>query len=164
MPCGTGKTMTILSFLVAYRRQCPALVEKIVYCTRTVPEMLKVVEELRDLVSYYQESGINLDLLSVSLSARTNMCINPDVASCSNRLEVDLECRKRTATFARRNAKMSPNRTDLVRCGFFETLQQKTLSDVMPRGIYNLEDLKQFGKEANLCPGLENSMPLIYFI
>jgi len=152
MPCGTGKTITLLSFLIAYKRQCPAVIEKIVYCTRTVPEMLKVIEELRDLVQYYKDCNIDLDLLSVSLSARQNLCINPDVVEgCSSRMEVDLQCRRRTATFARNNAKMSPS-ADRPTCSFFESLQQKTLSDVMPRGIYNLEELKEFGKEANLCP------------
>ena len=29
MPCGTGKTITILSFLVAYKRKNPHIVQKI---------------------------------------------------------------------------------------------------------------------------------------
>ena len=151
-PCGTGKTMTLLSFLVAYKRHSPASLSKIVYCTRTVPEMLKVQEELRDLVKYYKENSAPLDLLSVCLSARQNMCCNNDVLnSSSSRLEVDSECRRRTATFARKSAKMSPSENKPT-CSYFETLQQKTLSDVMPRAIYSLEDLKDFGMDAGLCP------------
>ena len=88
----------------------------------------------------------------MALSARQNLCINPDVSNCStSRHDVDLECRRRTATFARKSAKMSPSESRPI-CSFFETLQQKTLADVMPRGIYNIEDIKEFGQEAGLCP------------
>ena len=57
MPCGTGKTITILSFLVAYKRKNPHIINKIVYCTRTVPELTKAMEELRDLVDFYEKDG-----------------------------------------------------------------------------------------------------------
>ena len=46
---------------------------------------------------------------------------------------------------------MSPSENKPT-CSYFETLQQKTLSDVMPRAIYSLEDLKDFGMDAGLCP------------
>ena len=62
MPCGTGKTVTILSFLIAYKRQFPHVVNKIVYCTRTVPELTKAMEELRDLVTYYESAGSPLQV------------------------------------------------------------------------------------------------------
>ncbi|CAG5108094.1 Oidioi.mRNA.OKI2018_I69.chr1.g3629.t1.cds [Oikopleura dioica] len=151
MPCGTGKTVTILSFLIAYKKAHPASLEKIIYCTRTVPELTKVVEELRDLVQYYADNGQHLDLLSMSLSSRQNLCVNPEVMSCGGRIEVDTECRRRTATFARRNAKMSPGGEN-PSCSYFENLENSTLSAKLPRGIYNLEDIKEFGKEETLCP------------
>ena len=152
MPCGTGKTMTLLSFLVAYKRHSPASLSKIVYCTRTVPEMLKVQEELRDLVKFYNKNGASMDLLSVCLSARQNMCVNNDVLNgCGSRIEVDSECRRRTATFARKAAKMSPSESKPT-CSYFESLQQKTLSDLLPREIYSLEDIKDFGMDNGICP------------
>ena len=145
MPCGTGKTVTILSFLLAYKKAHPASLEKIIYCTRTVPELTKVVEELRDLVQFYADNGEHLDILSMSLSSRQNLCVNSEVTSCGGRIEIDTECRRRTATFARRNAKMSPS-PENPSCSYFENLENSTLSAKLPRTIYNLEDIKNFGK------------------
>ena len=148
MPCGTGKTVTILSFLLAYKKAHPASLEKIIYCTRTVPELTKVVEELRDLVQFYADNGQHLDILSMSLSSRQNLCVNSEVTSCGGRIEIDTECRRRTATFARRNAKMSPS-PENPSCSYFENLENSTLSAKLPRTIYNLEDIKNFGKVKN---------------
>ena len=41
MPTGTGKTITLLSLITSYQLAHPE-VGKLVYCTRTVPEMEKV--------------------------------------------------------------------------------------------------------------------------
>lgn len=43
MPSGTGKTVSLLSLVVAYMKACPGAIEKFVYCSRTVPEIEKVV-------------------------------------------------------------------------------------------------------------------------
>jgi Rad3-related DNA helicase len=51
MPTGTGKTITLLSLITSYQLAHPE-VGKLVYCTRTVPEMEKVLAELRELVAY----------------------------------------------------------------------------------------------------------------
>ena len=93
---------------------------KKVYCTRTVPELQKAMEELRDLVSYYESEGIKLDLLAMSLSARPNLCINPCVTG-GNRSEVDNQCRARTATFVRKQNRESP-KPDQLRLVFIRLL------------------------------------------
>jgi DNA excision repair protein ERCC-2 len=49
MPTGTGKTVTLLSFTVSYQRAHPE-VPKLIYCTRTVPEMEKVLQELKVVI------------------------------------------------------------------------------------------------------------------
>jgi hypothetical protein len=41
MPTGTGKTVTLLSLITSYQLAHPE-VGKLIYCTRTVPEMEKV--------------------------------------------------------------------------------------------------------------------------
>ena len=51
MPTGTGKTITLLSLITSYQLAHPE-VGKLIYCTRTVPEMEKVLQELKDLVDY----------------------------------------------------------------------------------------------------------------
>ena len=51
MPTGTGKTITLLSLITSYQLAHPE-VGKLIYCTRTVPEMEKVLQELKELVDY----------------------------------------------------------------------------------------------------------------
>jgi Rad3-related DNA helicase len=41
MPTGTGKTVTLLSLITSYQLAHPET-GKLIYCTRTVPEMTKV--------------------------------------------------------------------------------------------------------------------------
>ena len=47
MPTGTGKTVTLLSFITSYQLAHPET-GKLIYCTRTVPEMTKVRAERAD--------------------------------------------------------------------------------------------------------------------
>ncbi len=56
---------------------------KLVYCTRTVPEMEKVLGELQELIHYrarYFPPGEDPKMLALGLSSRKNLCINPGVA------------------------------------------------------------------------------------
>lgn len=43
MPTGTGKTVCLVSLITSYQLAHPE-VGKLIYCTRTVPEMVKCVE------------------------------------------------------------------------------------------------------------------------
>ena len=54
MPTGTGKTVALLSLIMAYQAKHKD-VGKLIYCTRTVPEMGQVMEELREVVKYRTE-------------------------------------------------------------------------------------------------------------
>lgn len=81
MPSGTGKTTTLLSLIVAYMKAHPLEITKLVYCSRTVPELEKVVEELRKLMDYYdKETGSEHNILGLALSSRKNLCIHPAVS------------------------------------------------------------------------------------
>uniref|UniRef100_A0A8C1IAJ0 General transcription and DNA repair factor IIH helicase subunit XPD n=1 Tax=Cyprinus carpio TaxID=7962 RepID=A0A8C1IAJ0_CYPCA len=80
MPSGTGKTISLLSLIVAYQKAYPLEVTKLVYCSRTVPEIEKVVEELRKLMDYYaKQTGVKNDFLALALSSRKNLCIHPEI-------------------------------------------------------------------------------------
>jgi DNA excision repair protein ERCC-2 len=46
MPCGTGKTVSLLSLIIAYHKTHPHSVQKLIYCSRTVQEIEKVIDEL----------------------------------------------------------------------------------------------------------------------
>jgi len=80
MPSGTGKTISLLSLIVAYMIANPLSVTKLIYCSRTVPEIEKVVEELKKLVAYYErERGQKPKMVGLVLSSRKNLCIHPQV-------------------------------------------------------------------------------------
>lgn len=80
MPTGTGKTITLLSLVTAYQTAHPEL-GKLIYCTRTVPEMEKVLLELRELIEYRERyvTGSSNNILAVGLSSRKNLCIHKQV-------------------------------------------------------------------------------------
>ena len=52
MPTGTGKTVSLLSLITSYQFAHPDRTGKLVYCTRTVPEMNSVMEELGVVLAY----------------------------------------------------------------------------------------------------------------
>ena len=54
MPTGTGKTVCLLSLITSYQYANPTA-GKLVYCTRTVPEMNHCMEELATVLSYRAE-------------------------------------------------------------------------------------------------------------
>jgi DNA excision repair protein ERCC-2 len=54
MPTGTGKTVCLLSLITSYQFANPSA-GKLVYCTRTVPEMSAVMEELGTVLAYRAE-------------------------------------------------------------------------------------------------------------
>ena len=83
MPTGTGKTITLLSLITSYQLAHPE-VGKLVYCTRTVPEMEKVLAELKELVEYrdkyFHQPGLEAPkILALGLSSRKNLCVHPRV-------------------------------------------------------------------------------------
>ncbi|KAE8228728.1 hypothetical protein CF326_g6331, partial [Tilletia indica] len=51
MPSGTGKTVSLLSLIVSYQKYHPAG-RKLIYCSRTVPEIEKALAELKRLMEY----------------------------------------------------------------------------------------------------------------
>lgn len=81
MPSGTGKTVSLLSLTISYMLAYPDKVGKLIYCSRTVPEMEKVMEEMRGLIKYIQSHlGDKMPgFLGLALSSRKNLCIHPDI-------------------------------------------------------------------------------------
>ena len=106
MPTGTGKTITLLALITSYQLAHPE-VGKLVYASRTVPEMEKVLAELKGLVEYREkvmaeeQKESRGEILALGLSSRKNMCIHPAAMEGADRESVDSLCRKMTASWVR---------------------------------------------------------------
>lgn len=207
MPTGTGKTVCLLSLITSYQFANPS-VGKLVYCTRTVPEMNHVVEELGTVLSYraeqlqFQKIQTSIDIedtatvsskegedevrqpkkkrprkirgvqkrgraamgpiktdkgaggsgeLALCLSSRRNMCINERVMGESDREAVDAACRSMTASWVVDHARQNPQ-SSIETCSFFDSFHEAGEATTMPSGVYDLEELKNWGQDKGWCP------------
>eukprot|EP00743_Colponemidia_sp_Colp-15_P011079 GILK01012308.1.p1 GENE.GILK01012308.1~~GILK01012308.1.p1 ORF type:complete len:767 (-),score=129.90 GILK01012308.1:182-2482(-) len=150
MPTGTGKTISCLSLIISYKRKHPQT-GKLIYCTRTVPEMEKVLEELNILVKYIEKElgADSAKLLAVGLSSRRNLCIHPQVSVSGDRDKVDAGCRSLTATWVRAASVDDPS---IALCEYFEGFEKTGSDAVTQSGVFTLEELKMLGKEKKWCP------------
>lgn len=206
MPTGTGKTVCLLSLITSYQFANPSA-GKLVYCTRTVPEMNSVMEELATVLNYRAEqlrlseaSGDIEDatmteanqqetsetsstpqrkkprkvykkessrppmgpitnnskgaggsgVLALCLSSRRNMCVHERVLQESDREAVDAACRNMTASWVLEQARQNPG--SMETCSYYDNFQSAGEATSMPSGIYDLEELKKWGKERQWCP------------
>ena len=226
MPTGTGKTVCLLSLITSYQFANPGA-GKLVYCTRTVPEMNSVMEELATVLAYRAEqlglqesegantgdaeatsadggvpmadiedvagksSGPSADenvkpagdgdqqqkkrrrvyrrkggppmgpisdgkgagasgALALCLSSRRNMCVHDRVMNESDREAVDAACRSMTATWVLDRSKESPG--SIETCPYYDTFHSAGEATTLPSGVYDLEELKKWGKERGWCP------------
>eukprot|EP00916_Digyalum_oweni_P004076 GHVL01007246.1.p1 GENE.GHVL01007246.1~~GHVL01007246.1.p1 ORF type:complete len:581 (-),score=112.10 GHVL01007246.1:142-1836(-) len=152
MPTGTGKTVSIFSLITSYQRTHPSM-GKLIFCTRTVPEMEKALEELRLVVEYRASELRKFEakedyILGIGLSARRNMCVHPRVSKLADRDKVDEGCRALTAPWARLDIE------DYNSCEYFENFEKLGATNILSQGVYTIEDLKILGGKANrkFCP------------
>lgn len=157
MPTGTGKTVTLLSFITSYHL-CRPDIAKLIYCTRTVGEMEKVLEELQGVVAYRDKAFAedNPEILggapkmrALGLTTRRNLCLKPEVAQTDSREEADAACRSLTASWVRSSAIDGGSSNAL--CEYYEGHIQEGSESIIPAGIYTLDDLMQFGREKKWC-------------
>lgn len=150
MPSGTGKTVSLLSLIIAYMRANPLDVTKMIYCSRTVPELEKVVEEMRGLLDYYiQETGEVPNFLGLALSSRKNMCVHPEVSKERDGKLVDGRCHQLTASFVRNRHKSN---RDVPVCDFYEDFDANGRNVPLPPGIFGLDELREYGRQRGWCP------------
>ncbi|KAB0398558.1 hypothetical protein E2I00_009909, partial [Balaenoptera physalus] len=150
MPSGTGKTVSLLALIMAYQRAYPLEVTKLIYCSRTVPEIEKVIEELRKLLNFYEkQEGEKLSFLGLALSSRKNLCIHPEVTPLRFGKDVDGKCHSLTASYVRAQYQRDPS---LPHCRFYEEFDVHGRQVPLPAGIYNLDDLKAVGQRQGWCP------------
>ena len=146
MPTGTGKTVALLSLILAYQWANKDM-GKLIYCTRTVPEMEQVLDELKQLVkarvaALGESAG---DIVGMGLSARRNMCTHETVSKEPTREAVDRACRELTAPWKREEGGAET-------CDAHEKFQTEVADRTIPPGVYTLHDMKAYGVENGWCP------------
>ncbi|XP_046401434.1 general transcription and DNA repair factor IIH helicase subunit XPD [Ischnura elegans] len=153
MPSGTGKTISLLSLILAYMRARPLDVTKLIYCSRTVPEIEKAVEELKRLVAYIEKQTAHerdfRPVVGLVLSSRKNLCIHPEVSKERDGRIVDGRCHSLTASHVRERHRAHP---EVPVCTFYEAFDACGRDELMPSGVYALDDLKQYARERGWCP------------
>ncbi|KAI9310728.1 hypothetical protein BX666DRAFT_1869134 [Dichotomocladium elegans] len=164
MPSGTGKTVSLLSLIVAYQMAHPEDRRKLVYCSRTVPEIEKALAELRQLMAYRAKSGLEENFFGIGLTSRKNLCLHPVVSKERKGKVVDSKCRNMTASWVRARAGKGNKQqqvddtdamdvdTSVELCDFYEQLEAANSPNPIPSGVYTLADLKSYGEKMRFCP------------
>ena len=147
---GTGKTISLLSLITSYMYHNPSQVTKLIYCSRTVPEMEKVIEELRKLLEYYKKEEVeNVNFVGLMLSSRKNLCCHPGVSQERDGKLVDARCHALTAPHVRER---HLENSDVEVCSYYETFDRGGREMSVPNGVYNLDDVKSYASSKGWCP------------
>jgi DNA excision repair protein ERCC-2 len=171
MPSGTGKTVTLLSLITSYQLAHPE-VGKLIYCSRTVPEIEKVLEEAKRVLGYREKElgDAAPKALCLGMSARRNLCAHPRVSQFREGRVVDSLCRDLISPWNRERAKngqhlqtsMEPPESSnnnaesssgaIETCSFYEKFMEGGGLDVRLHGVYTIEDIREFGTKQGWCP------------
>ncbi|KAF9264691.1 DNA repair helicase [Marasmius fiardii PR-910] len=156
MPSGTGKTVSLLSLIVSYQQFYPTR-RKLIYCSRTVPEIEKALSELKRLMEYRiscaeteVEKQKELSFTGLGLTSRKNLCIHPEVSKEKKGKVVDARCRDLTNSAACEKGRADPGSVEL--CDWHENLGKLEPGNLVPPGIWTLADLLQHGRDGGTCP------------
>ncbi|TIB12971.1 hypothetical protein E3P77_01533 [Wallemia ichthyophaga] len=152
MPSGTGKTVSLLSLIVAYQQHYDAD-RKLVYCSRTVPEIEKALAELKRLMAYRADQGYaakDSGYTGLGLSSRKNLCLHPSISQERRGKAVDARCRDLTSAHAVQRGRDDPSSHEL--CSYHENLSELAPGEIIPPGIWTIEDVRKFGQQKGLCP------------
>lgn len=101
MPSGTGKTVSLMSLIIAYQQHYSEH-RKLIYCSRTMSEIEKALSELKALMEFRgKELGYTEDFRALGLTSRKNLCLHPSVKKEKSGNVVDARCRSLTAGFVK---------------------------------------------------------------
>ena len=171
MPSGTGKTVTLLSFISGYQKAARertrgAEFRQLFYCSRTIPEIEQVAAEAKRVYEKRKERyGDGYRYLVITMASRKNLCINKDVNKYTKGRRVDSLCRDKTAPWARMRSRRRDSTTpssssssslssdvpqttdieDLCGCEFYKNFECGEVN-LDENQVYSLDDLKEFGK------------------
>ncbi|KAH9951244.1 hypothetical protein B0H21DRAFT_718020 [Amylocystis lapponica] len=156
MPSGTGKTVSLLSLIVSYQQFYPTK-RKLIYCSRTVPEIEKALAELKRLMEYRIEFAESEEqklkeqsFYGIGLTSRKNLCIHPEVSKEKKGKVVDARCRDLTNSAVCERGRQNPGSVDL--CDWHEDLGKLEPGNLIPPGIWTLADVLQHGRDNRVCP------------
>lgn len=149
MPSGTGKTVSLLSLIVAYQQFYPEH-RKLIYCSRTMSEIEKALLELKALMKYRsKELGYEEEFRGLGLTSRKNLCLHPSVKREKKGNVVDARCRSLTAGFVKEKQRAGE---DVELCIYHENLDLLEPHNLIPNGVYSFEDILRYGEENKQCP------------
>ncbi|KAI0341667.1 DNA repair helicase [Trametopsis cervina] len=156
MPSGTGKTVSLLSLIVSYQQFYPTK-RKLVYCSRTVPEIEKALAELKRLMDYRiqcaeteEQREQERNFYGIGLTSRKNLCIHPEVSKEKKGKVVDARCRDLTNSAVCQKGRENPGSVEL--CDWHENLGKLEPGNLIPPGIWTLADVLQYGRDNKICP------------
>ncbi|KAL5490523.1 RAD3 [Sanghuangporus weigelae] len=156
MPSGTGKTVSLLSLIVSYQQFYPTK-RKLIYCSRTVPEIEKALAELKRLLDYRaqhaeteEEREKERRFTGLGLTSRKNLCLHPEVSKERKGIVVDARCRDLTSSATMEKARNNPG--SVPTCSFHDNLEDLEPGNLIPPGIHTLADVLQYGRDKGTCP------------
>ncbi|TVY75600.1 General transcription and DNA repair factor IIH helicase subunit XPD [Lachnellula suecica] len=149
MPSGTGKTVSLLSLIVAYQQYYPEH-RKLIYCSRTMSEIEKALAELKALMKYREEQlGHKEEFRGLGLTSRKNLCLHPSVKREKSGAVVDARCRSLTAGFVKEKKERGE---DVPVCIYHDNLDLLEPHNLIPNGVYTLDGIMRYGEEHKQCP------------
>ena len=126
---------------------------KLIYCSRTIPEIEKVLEELKKLLQYYDDhvpDSKDQKFVGLALSSRKNLCIHPDIKRERDGKIVDARCHSLIAPHVRERHAQGVDNANV--CSFYENFDAKGREMNLPTGVYNIDDLRSIGTSQGFCP------------
>ncbi|KAK7187409.1 DNA-dependent ATPase of the nucleotide excision repair factor 4 complex [Paraphaeosphaeria sporulosa] len=149
MPSGTGKTVSLLSLIVAYQQFHPEN-RKLIYCSRTMSEIEKALAELKALMKYRtQELGYEEEFRGLGLTSRKNLCLHPSVKREKSGSVVDARCRSLTAGFVKEKKERGE---DVELCVYHDNLDLLEPHNLIPPGVWTFDGLLKYGEQQKQCP------------
>ncbi|KAK3343951.1 hypothetical protein B0T25DRAFT_555689 [Lasiosphaeria hispida] len=149
MPSGTGKTVTLLSLIVAYQQYYPEH-RKLIYCSRTMSEIEKALVELKALMKFRAERlGHEEEFRGLGLTSRKNLCLHPSVKREKSGSVVDARCRSLTAGFVKEKKEKGE---DVDLCVYHDNLDLLEPHNLVPNGVWTLDGLLRYGEQHKQCP------------
>ena len=149
MPSGTGKTVSLLSLIVAYQQYYPEH-RKLIYCSRTMSEIEKALAELKALMKYRGEQlGHEEDFRGLGLTSRKNLCLHPSVKREKSGAIVDARCRSLTAGFVKEKKERGE---DVDLCVYHDNLDLLEPHNLVPPGVFTFDGMLRYGEQHKQCP------------